>query len=61
MTIMENGVMEMKVPYRSYVDLHVCTLILGFPWRRLDPWREKCGDRFLGVRPGGYLETFEGS
>jgi hypothetical protein len=39
----------------------VCTLLLGFPWRRLEPWREKCGDRFPGMRPGGYLETFEGS
>jgi hypothetical protein len=39
----------------------VCTLLLGFPWRRLEPWREKCGDRFPSMRPGGYLETSEGS
>ena len=39
----------------------MCTLLLGLPWRRLDPWREKCGDRFPSMRPGGYLETSEGS
>jgi hypothetical protein len=43
------------------MDLGVCTLLLGFPWKRMEPWREKCGDRFLSMRPGGYLETFEGS
>jgi hypothetical protein len=43
------------------VDLCVCTLLLGLPWGRLEPWREKCGDRFPGMRPGGYLESSEGS
>jgi hypothetical protein len=27
----------------------VCTLLLGFPWESLEPWREKCGDRFPSV------------
>jgi hypothetical protein len=49
------------LPCGSPMDLGVCTLILGFPWRRLDPWREKCGDRFPGMRPEGYLETCKGS
>jgi hypothetical protein len=47
------------LPCGSQVDLGVCTLLLGLPWRRLEPWRDKCGDRFHGMRPGGYLETSE--
>jgi hypothetical protein len=43
------------------MDLGVCTLLLRFPWRRLETWREKCGDRFPSMRPRGYMETSEGS
>jgi hypothetical protein len=43
------------------MDLGVSTLLLGFPWRILEPWREKCGERFPGMRPGGYPETSEGN
>jgi hypothetical protein len=39
----------------------VCTLLLGLPQRRLEPWMNKCGDTFPGMRPDEYLETFEGS
>jgi hypothetical protein len=42
------------------VDLGVCILLLRFPWERLELYREKCGDKFRGVGPRGYLETFEG-
>ena len=48
------------LPCGSSMDLDVCTLLLGLPWRRIEPWREKCGDRFPGLRPRGYLETSEG-